>query len=168
MYICVFHILKEIFEEFHDKMVWSTQGTYNSCLMIVISSIIHHVLWFPRANSHFSGVTGKKRTTFLVLSLDLTLLPTLVPTLNLSLRPTPLPTQKRRVTWQLWHWCPVMGKSETWVLFMLIPSSYWTLDNSILGCYGEWLLASFVSVVRAPLMKFANFRSGSNLLWSTT
>jgi hypothetical protein len=79
---------------------------------------------FPRANSRFYGVTGKKHTTFLVLTLDLALLPALVPALDLALRPTPLPAQKRRVTWRLWYWRPVMGESETWVLFMLIPSSY--------------------------------------------
>ena len=144
MYICFFHILKEIFEEFHDKMVWSTQGTYNSCLMIVISSIIHHVLWFPRANSRFSSVMGQKRTTFLVLALDPTLLPVLILALDLALRPTLLPAQKCRVTWRLWYWRPMMGKLGTWVLFMLSPSSYWAPNNSVsVAQEGDYWLALF-------------------------
>jgi hypothetical protein len=89
---------------------------------MIESSIIHHVLWFPRANSHFFGVTGKKRTMFLVLALDLALddtrsdTRTLVPTLRIA--------QKWKASWRLWNWRPVLGESGTWVLFVLIPSSY--------------------------------------------
>ena len=66
MYICVFHILKELFEEFYAKKVWSTPGTYDSCLMLILS-IIHHVFMLPRIWFTFFGVTGKKRIMFMLL-----------------------------------------------------------------------------------------------------
>jgi hypothetical protein len=72
----------------------------------------------------FFGVTGKKRTTFLVLALDLALDPALVPTLDPTLCPALRIAQKCRVTWRLRYWRPVTGKSGTWVLFILAPSSY--------------------------------------------
>ena len=66
---------------------------------MIESSIIHHVLWFPRANSHFLGVIGQKRTMFLVPALDLAL----DPALDLALIPTLYIALKRKASWQLWH-----------------------------------------------------------------
>jgi len=77
-----------------------------------------------RSNSHFSGVTGKTRTTFLLPTLDSTLLPVLVSTLDPTLYPPLHIAQKWRATWRLLYWWPVMGESGMWVLFMLSPSSY--------------------------------------------
>jgi hypothetical protein len=79
---------------------------------------------FQGSNSRFFGVTGKKRTTFLLPALDPTLLPVLVLVLDPTLCPALRIAQKWRATWRLWYWRPVMGESGTWVLFMLAPSSY--------------------------------------------
>ena len=64
----------------------------------------------------FFGVTRKKRTMFLVPTLDLALIPTLVLALRIA--------QKWKASWRLWHWRPMLGESGTWVLFMIAPSSY--------------------------------------------
>ena len=68
----------------------------------------------------FFGVTGKKFTMYLVSTLD--------PTLVLALHPTLVPTlriaQKRKASWWLWYWWPVMDKLGTWVVFIIAPSSY--------------------------------------------
>jgi hypothetical protein len=66
----------------------------------------------------------EKRTMFPVPTLD----PALVPALVLVPDPTLIPAlsiaQKRKASWRLWHWRPVMDKSGTWVFFMIAPSSY--------------------------------------------
>jgi hypothetical protein len=65
-----------------------------------------------------------KHTMFLVPSLDLALVPALVPVLDPTLVPALGIAQKRKASWRLWHWRPVMDKSGTWVFFMIAPSSY--------------------------------------------
>jgi hypothetical protein len=65
-----------------------------------------------------------KRTMFLGLALDLALDPALVPVLDLTLVPAPSIAQKRKASWRLWYWRPVVDKSGTWVLFFIAPSSY--------------------------------------------
>ena len=131
MYICVFHVLKELFEEFYAKTVWSTPGTYDSCLMLILS-IIHHIFMLPRIWFTFFGVTGQKCITFMLSALSLVLLPALVPIPDPTLRPAPRPAQKWWEIWWLWYWHPVVGESRTWVLFVLAPSSYWTPDKLVL------------------------------------
>jgi hypothetical protein len=58
----------------------------------------------------------EKRTMFLG--------PTLVLALDPALVPAPSIAQKRKASWQLWYWQPVVDKSSTWVLFVIAPSSY--------------------------------------------
>jgi hypothetical protein len=50
--------------------------------------------------------------------------PTLVPVLDLTLVLAPSIAQKRKATWRLWYWRPVVDKLSTWVLFVITPSSY--------------------------------------------
>jgi hypothetical protein len=57
----------------------------------------------------FFGVTGKKRTMFLASTLDPTL-PALVPVLDPTLVQHCSIAQKRKATWRLWYWRPVMGQ----------------------------------------------------------
>jgi hypothetical protein len=52
------------------------------------------------------------------------LVPTLVLVPDPTLVPTPNIAQKRKVSWQLWHWRPMMDKLGTWFFFMIAPSSY--------------------------------------------
>jgi hypothetical protein len=66
----------------------------------------------------------EKHTMFPVLTLDPALVPALVPVLDPTLVPAPSIAQKRKASWRLWHWRPVMDKSGTWVFFMIAPSSY--------------------------------------------
>jgi hypothetical protein len=66
----------------------------------------------------------EKRTMFPVSALDLALVPALVPVPDPTLVPAPSIAQKRKASWRLWHWRPVMDKSGTWVLFIIAPSSY--------------------------------------------
>ena len=60
--------------------------------------------------------------------LGLALVPALDPELVLVLDPTLVPTpsiaQKRKASWQLWYWQPVVYKSSTWVLFFIALSNY--------------------------------------------
>jgi len=72
----------------------------------------------------FFGVIGKKLITFLLPALSPILLPALDPVPDPALRPAPRPTQKRWAIWRLWYWQPVVSESETWVFFVLAPSSY--------------------------------------------
>jgi hypothetical protein len=65
-----------------------------------------------------------KRTMFPVMVLDPALVPAFVPALDPAFVPAPSIAQKRKVSWRLWNWRPVMEKSGTWVLFILAPSSY--------------------------------------------
>jgi hypothetical protein len=53
---------------------------------------------------------------FLGLALVLALDPTLVPAPSIA--------QKRKASWWLWYWRPVVEKLSTWVLFVIAPSSY--------------------------------------------
>jgi hypothetical protein len=62
----------------------------------------------------------EKRTMFLGLALD----PALVLVLDPTLVPAPSIAQKRKASWRLWYWRPVVDKSSTWVLFVIAPSSY--------------------------------------------
>jgi hypothetical protein len=66
----------------------------------------------------------EKHTMFLGPTLVPTLDPTLVLVLEPSLIPAPSITQKRKASWWLWYWQPVVDKSSTWVLFFITPSNY--------------------------------------------
>jgi hypothetical protein len=50
---------------------------------------------------------------FLGLELDPALDPTLVPVLDPTLVPVPSIAQKRKASWWLWYWRPVVDKSST-------------------------------------------------------
>ena len=52
----------------------------------------------------------EKRTIFLGLALIPTLDPALVPVLDLALVLAPSIAQKRKASWQLWYWRPVVEK----------------------------------------------------------
>jgi hypothetical protein len=60
------------------------------------------------------------------VALDLTIHPTLDPALHLTLNPTLDPTLGAHHSWRLAYWWALFGESNTWVLFMLKPSSYGT------------------------------------------
>jgi hypothetical protein len=62
----------------------------------------------------------EKHTMFLDPTLD----PTLVPILDLTLVSTPNIAQKHKESWWLWYWQPMVDKSGTWVLFVIVPSTY--------------------------------------------
>jgi hypothetical protein len=66
----------------------------------------------------------EKCTMFLGPALDPILDPTLIPVLDPALIPAPSIAQKRKASWWLWYWRPVVDKSGTWVLFFITPSSY--------------------------------------------
>jgi hypothetical protein len=61
---------------------------------------------------------------FLVLALDPTLDLTLVLTLDPTLIPTLHIAQKRKASWLLWYWRPLMDKLVTWDLFIIASYSY--------------------------------------------
>jgi hypothetical protein len=90
----------------------------------------------PRKLIHVLYVTGANCIFFLLSALS--------PVLHSTLRPTLCPAQKRWVVWRLWYWRPMMDESETWVFLVLIPSSYWALENSFwVVMLGNYWLASF-------------------------
>jgi hypothetical protein len=95
-----------------------------------------------------------KHTMFLVLALDLALIPALIPVPDPTLIPALSIAQKCKVSWRLWHWRPVMDKTGTWTFFMIGPSSYKALDNSVSVVQRRQLLACFVLLVRASFIVF--------------
>jgi hypothetical protein len=133
---------------------------------MIESSIIHHVLWFPRANSRFFGVTGKKRTMFLVPTLD----PALVRhshSIRHSFQHSVLHKNGRRVGGygiggQCWA-----NREHGFCLSLSPPATELQTTQFQLSKEGDYWLALFY-LLGHHLLYFAEIRSGSTLLWPTT